>query len=239
MREPDPSAVAGVLDAQPDPGSWLALITGGVALIVVLSGTPWRWARTAITIVHEAGHALLAVLVGRRLQGIRLHSDTSGVTVSRGKPEGPGMVLTALGGYPAPSVLGLVFAGLLAASRVTALLVLAAVLLLAVLVMVRNAYGVLVVVVTAGVLALASLVAPSSVQAAFVYLMTWFLLFGGVRPVVELQLKRRQGQARDSDADQLARLTEVPAALWVLILAMISVSCLIMGGAFLLQPALN
>lgn len=136
MREPDPNAVAGVLDAQSDPGSWLALITGGMALIIVLSGTPWRWARTAITIVHEAGHA---VLVGRRLQGIRLHSDTSGVTISRGKSEGPGMVLTALGGYSAPSVLGLVFAGLLAASRVTALLVLAAVLLLAVLVMMRNA----------------------------------------------------------------------------------------------------
>lgn len=93
--------------------------------------------------------------------------------------------------------------------------------------------------VAAGVLALASLVTPASVQAAFVYLMPWFLLFGGVRPVIELQLKRRQGQARDSDADQLARLTEVPAALWVLVLAMISVSCVIMGGAFLLQPTLK
>ena len=60
-----------------------------------------------ITIVHEAGHALVAVLVGRRLSGIRLHSDTSGLTLTKGKPYGPGMVLTALAGYVAPSLLGL------------------------------------------------------------------------------------------------------------------------------------
>ena len=45
--------------------------------------------------MHEAGHALTAVLTGRRLTGIRLHSDTSGLTLSTGRPSGPGMVATA------------------------------------------------------------------------------------------------------------------------------------------------
>lgn len=43
----------------------------------------WRLVRILTTVVHEAGHAVVAMLVGRRLQGIRLHSDTSGLTVSR------------------------------------------------------------------------------------------------------------------------------------------------------------
>nr|WP_313886276.1 M50 family metallopeptidase [Amycolatopsis viridis] len=231
--------LAGLFGAQPAPSIPVPLVTGGIALLLVLSGAPWRLARNVVTIVHEAGHALVAVLAGRRLQGIKLHSDTSGVTVSRGKPEGPGMVLTALAGYPAPGILGLVFASLLAAGRITALLVLAALLLLGVLVMVRNAHGVLSVVLTAAGLAVVALVAGPEVQAWFVYLITWFLLLGALRPVVELQMKRRRGAARDSDADQLARLTEVPAALWMLMLAVIAITCLVVGGAWLLEPALT
>jgi Peptidase M50B-like len=66
-----------------------------VALVVVLDVRGWQLARNAITIAHEGGHALVSVLTGRRLEGIRLHSDTSGETVSRGRGSGPGMVLTA------------------------------------------------------------------------------------------------------------------------------------------------
>lgn len=235
----DTAGSTGLFNTQPNPTMLVPLVTGGLALVLVLSGTPWRLARNVVTIVHEAGHALVAVLVGRRLNGIRLHSDTSGVTVSRGKPTGPGMVLTSLAGYPAPAVLGLGFAALLSARLITAMLIVAALLLLGVLVMVRNAYGVLSVVLTAGGLALVALVAGPQVQAWFVYLITWFLLLGGVRPVVELQTKRRMGLARDSDADQLARLTGLPGILWVLIIAVIALVCLVAGGAWLLEPALR
>jgi hypothetical protein len=230
---------SGIFGSQPGLAAWVPVVTGGVALLLVLSGSPWRLARNIITIVHEAGHALIAVMVGRRLQGIQLHSDTSGVTVSRGKPTGPGMALTALAGYPAPGLLGLGFAALLAAGRTTAMLVIAALLLLGVLVMVRNAYGVLSVLLTAGGLAVLALVAGPEVQSWFVSLITWFLLFGGIRPVFELQRKRRRGAARDSDADQLGRLTGVPAVLWILILVVIAVTCLLVGGAWLLEPALQ
>jgi hypothetical protein len=233
---PDPSPAGSLLEQAQTPAV-ITLVAGGVALLVVLvGGTPWRRARNVVTMVHEAGHALAAVLVGRRLQGIKLHSDTSGVTVSRGKPEGPGMAFTAMAGYLAPSVLGLVFAGLLGADLVGTVLVLIALLLLGVLVMVRNAYGVFTVVASAAVLALIAFVAPVELQAPFSYLVTWFLLFGGVRPVAELQTKRRRGQARDSDADQLGRLTAVPPVLWVLVFAVATISCLIAGALWLLEP---
>lgn len=231
------SAVDTVSDiAQSTPPGTITLVTGGLALLVVLSGRPWRIARNLITLVHEAGHALAAVLVGRRLKGIKLHSDTSGVTVSRGKPEGPGMAFTALAGYTAPAVLGLLFAGLLSSDLITVVLTVTALMLLGVLVMVRNTYGVFAVVTSSIVLGLVALVAPSWFQAIFVYLMTWFLLFGGVRPVIELQIKRRRGAARDSDADQLGRLTGMPAVLWVLVMAVLTVSCLFAGGLWLLEP---
>lgn len=223
-----------IFGSQPDPDQWLVLATGLVALAVVVPHGVWRLARNAVTIAHEGGHGLIALLTGRQLDGIRLHSDTSGLTVSRGKPHGIGMVLTAAAGYTAPSLLGLGGAWLLSADHITALLWGATALLLAMLVMIRNAYGVLTVVLTGTAFVLVSWLTDAEVQAAFAYGVVWFLLLGGVRPVFELQGKRRRGGAPDSDADQLARLTHVPAAMWLLLFHTVSICSLLGGGRWLL-----
>lgn len=220
--------------AQPEPHAVVPLVTGVLALLVVLSGGPWRLARHLLTIVHEGGHALAAVLVGRRLRAILLHSDTSGVTVSRGKVTGPGMVFTALAGYPAPALLGLLFAGLIAVDLMPTVLLIAAVGVLGVLVMVRNAYGVFTVLVAAAVLAGVAFLGTPNIEAVFVYTITWFLLLGSVRPVFELGGKRRRGSARDSDADQLARLTGAPGVFWVAMFLMINLGSLVLAGSWLL-----
>lgn len=226
------SRVTGI---QAAPPTWLVVLTGVVALAAVLPYGLWRYTRNVVTIAHEGGHALVAVLMRRRLHGIRLHSDTSGLTVSSGKPYGPGMVFTAAAGYVAPSLLGLGGAWLLTSGHITALLWAVIALLLAVLVMTRNAYGALTVVLTAGVCLAVSWFGSSRVQAGFAYLAMWFLLVAGVRPVVELQRKRRRGGAPDSDADQLGRLTGVPGVLWVTLFLVVAVACLLTGGEWLLH----
>ena len=224
-----------VFGSQPDPDLWVVIATMVAALAVVVPHTLWRISRNAITIAHEGGHGLVALLTGRTLTGIRLHSDTSGLTVSRGKPYGLGMILTAAAGYTAPPLLGLGGAALLAAGHITALLWLATVLLVAMLVMIRNAYGALTVVLTGGIFLAVSWLTGPQVQAAFAYVVVWFLLLGGVRPAFELQAKRSRGGARDSDADQLARLTNVPAALWLFLFHTVSLCSLMGGGRWLLE----
>jgi hypothetical protein len=219
---------------QPDPPRWLVGATALLALAAVLSGGAWRVARNAVTIAHEGGHGLVALLSGRRLDGIRLHSDTSGLTVSRGKPHGLGMVLTAAAGYTAPPLLGLAGAALLAAGHITALLWGATALLLVMLVMIRNAYGALTVVLTGALFLLVSWLTKAQVQAAFGYLVVWFLLAGGTRPVAELQNSRRRDRSGSSDADQLARLTRTPAALWLFFFYTVALCSLIGGARWLL-----
>ncbi|AYN39521.1 M50 family peptidase [Streptomyces dangxiongensis] len=220
---------------QPDPGLWVILATLAAALAVVVPHPVWRISRNAITIAHEGGHGLVALLTGRQLTGIRLHSDTSGLTLSRGKPYGLGMILTAAAGYTAPSLLGLGGAALLATGRITLLLWVATALLLAMLLMIRNAYGVLTVVLAGGAFLLVSWLAGPQVQAAFAYAVVWFLLAGGVRPPFELQAKRARAGAGDSDADQLSRLAHVPAGLWLFLFHAVSLSSLIGGGRWLLE----
>jgi hypothetical protein len=172
--------------------------TAVAALLAVAVDGFWRWARNLVTIVHEGGHAVTAVLTGRRLTGIRLHSDTSGLKLSTGRPSGPGMVATAAAGYLAPSLVGLGGVVLLAFDQVTVMLWAAVAFLLAMLVMVRNAYGVLTLLVTGAAVVGVSLRAPADVQAGFGYAATWFLLLAAVRPVWELARERRRNRRTDA-----------------------------------------
>ncbi|MCA6093696.1 M50 family metallopeptidase [Streptomyces sp. SCA3-4] len=222
-----------IFGTQPHPSTWLVAGTALVALAAVGPYGVWRITRNAVTIAHEGGHALMALLSGRTLDGIRLHSDTSGLTVSRGRPTGPGMILTAAAGYTAPSLLGLAGAWLLAAGHITALLWGATALLAAMLVMIRNAYGALTVVLAGGAFVAVSWLTGPAVQAAFAYGVVWFLLLGGIRPAFELQRKRRHGGAPDSDADQLARLTNLPATVWLVLFHIVSLTSLTGGGRWL------
>lgn len=225
-----------LLGQQPAPPPLLVLITAALALFVVSARLPWRIGRNVITIAHEGGHALAALLTGRKLRGIRLHSDTSGLTLSAGRPTGPGMILTLFSGYVAPSLLGLAGAWLLSNNRITLLLWVAVALLLAMLVMIRNLFGVISVVVTAALVFGVCWFAPPDVQAAFAYSGVWFLLIGGVRPVGELQQLRWREPQPNSDADQLARLTPLPALVWVGLFGLVTVAALGAGAGLLAVP---
>lgn len=221
---------------QPAPPSLLVATTAALALAVVAVRGSWRFARNAITIAHEGGHALFALLTGRRLSGIRLHSDTSGLTVSVGRPTGPGMAATLFAGYVTPSLVGLFGAWLLAGGRIRLLLWLSVALLLAMLVMMRNLYGGMAVFAAGGMVFAVSWYASSDVQAAFAYAGVWFLLLGGVKPVVEMQHLRRRGYLPDSDADQLARVTRIPALFWVGVFGLVNLAALVLGAALLAEP---
>lgn len=182
----------------------------------MLIAAPPLWAvmRHVVTLVHEAGHALVAVLTGRRLNGIRLHSDTSGLTVSSGKPRGPGMLATAAAGYLAPAALGLGAAVLIERGRTSWALYLVLVTLAAMLVFIRNWFGLLVVVISG--IAVGALIwrSPANVQDFAALTFAWFLLIAAPRTTVDLWAHRRRTQTRTTDADVLARLTVLPAAIW-------------------------
>jgi hypothetical protein len=217
---------------QPIPDSSVVIVTGLVALALVLVPFTWRRVRLGITAVHEAGHAAVGVLVGRRLQGIRLHSDTSGLTVSSGKPTGPGMLATLLAGYLAPALVGLGAVFLLTRGYAVGLLWLVVVLLVVLLLWIRNLYGfaiVLVAIASAGAL---SWYASAQTQSAAAYLLAWTLLLAAPRPVVELLLAGAR-RSRKSDPDQLARLTRVPAVVWILLMLGANLAGLVLGATTL------
>jgi hypothetical protein len=231
-----------VTTPQPLGSTATVLLCGGAALVCLV--VPWLWhlTRHALTIVHEAGHATIGFLVGRRISGIRVHSDTSGLTVSVGKPRGPGMVATLAAGYPAPAVLGVGAAGLLSRGYALAVLWALVVLLALVLVQIRNWYGLWAVLVSAAVVVGVTVWASATAQSVFAHVVTWFFLLGAPRAVVEMQRgrarTRRSGRTDTSDAGQLGRLTHLPGLVWVALLLLVCLVGAVLGGAWLVGVTL-
>lgn len=218
--------------APPSPS--LVLAAAAAAALLVLAPTAWRRTRHVVTIAHEGAHGVAAFVTGRRLRGIRLHSDTSGLTVSSGRPSGPGMVATLAAGYAGPALLGLGAAALLRAGHAVGVLWALLVLLALLLVQIRNWFGLWSVLVSGGVVLAVSWELPAQAQAVFAYVVTWFLLLAAPRPVLELQSQRRRRLERGSDADQLARLTRLPGTVWVGVFLVVTLGALVTGGRWLL-----
>lgn len=205
-----------------------------VALALVALPALWSRSRHLVTIAHEGAHGVAALATGRRLAGIRLHSDTSGLTLSRGRPTGPGMVLTAAAGYPGPALVGLAAAWGTAAGRPVAVLWTVLLLLALLLLQIRNFFGLWAVLVAgAGVFAV-SWWGRGELQSFVAHAGAMFLLLAAPRTVLELARSRRAGRGRTSDADVLARLTPLPALAWVGVFALVSLGALFLGASALL-----
>lgn len=205
----------------------LAAVLGILAFVLVVFA--WPLVRMLVTVFHEAGHAIVGTLAGRSLSGIKLHSDTSGLTVTRGKPRGLGMALTLWAGHPGASLAGLGAAVLAGSGRAAAVLWGLVVLLALMLAWVRNLFGAFVVLLLGVGVAVGSWYAPSEALSYAAGLLAWLLLLAGPRPVLE-----QRGRKRGSDADQLARLTRLPAPVWTGSWLLVTLACAVGGAACLL-----
>lgn len=233
--EPIETVLDTLSQRQSAPPVGIMLACMAVAAAVVLYPPAWRWSRGLVTIAHEGGHAFTAVLMRRRLTGIRLHADTSGLTFSRGRPTGFGAAATLVAGYTAPAVIGLLSAALIGAGLIVLLLWITLVLLAIMLVFIRNWYGALaLLVVGAGVFA-ATWYGNAIVQTVAAYAGVWLMLFGSVKPVLELGRRRRGRRGGQSDADQLAGITPFPAGAWIFLFSLFTIAAAL-WGTWLLLP---
>lgn len=193
----------------------MVLVALGFIMATTLVPPLWLIARNVVTIVHEMGHAVVARLCGRRISGIKVHSDTSGLAITRGRPRGLGVLLTALAGYPAPALVGLGMVWAVTTGRAGAALLGMVVLLAAAFLLVRNLWGGLV--VTASLLGAALIFwrGDSTIMTASVLGLGLFLTVGSVRAAFDLARAHLHGQAEHSDAATAQANSLIPAGLWL------------------------
>lgn len=205
----------------PDIG--VAGLTAIVVVAVVLSvpRRSWRFFGLFVTVVHELGHAVAALLTLQRVTGITLRLDHSGTTTSRGR-RGWRAAFTTFWGYPVPAVVGAVLVWSAAHGWAAAALSVGALVLVAALVLIRNGQGVLILGSSAAA-SLALVWFGGGAPAGYVCLVLGLaLLVGSCRDwvkVVRAHVRRRD--LASSDAFLLQGATRVPSPVWLASFALV------------------
>jgi hypothetical protein len=216
-----PAAVAGYRLAGRDVSA--PVLAGAALAVALLAVTPrlsWRWTRYGVTAVHESGHAVVALLMGRKVTAIHLRPDTSGATVHYGSKGRVRRVLTAAGGYPAPGLVGLGGAWLVAHREPRLWLVALLALAVAnVVLWIRNLFGFVVMAGWLGALGWLSLRGSAGVDALAGAAAVWYLVLGGLRGAWEVP-----PAPAPSDAVDIGRLLHLPGGLC-------KAAFLVVGGA--------
>ncbi|MHC5796372.1 M50 family metallopeptidase [Lacisediminihabitans sp. FW035] len=210
-------------------------------VIVAVAGTlslpraTWQYFGLFATLVHELGHAVAAILTGRAVHGIRIRRNHSGDALSSGRGV-LGTMVSGVFGYPAPAIVGAaqlwsVFNGYTALA-----LFVGGVVLVLTLLVIRNAFGAIVVIVSAATSALLWFFATPAFQGYALLVIGIALLVGAVRAlgtVIGVHVWRRD-QLATSDAYLLYRRTGIPSPVWLLLFTtLIGASCVFAVWSYL------
>lgn len=198
--------------------SWqILLLLFAAACCLVLIPQIWRWAGYFVTVVHEGGHAVAGLMVGRRLHGIKIRWDRSGETMSAGSGFIPFRMWTTWWGYPAPAVLGSVYLWTASEGYQGMAMTLTLIISFILFLQIRSFIAFIFISATMATTWALWWYAPAQVVATALYLVGWFLILGGVRVLLDLTTNHLKGDTDDSDARALREMTFIiPGFFWLL-----------------------
>lgn len=220
------------------PPLWLIAVFTIAILALTLFQPTWQKARHGATIIHEMGHVAMGWLWGRKVQGISLHSDTSGLTITAGKERGMGVLMTYMAGYPAPSLVGLALVWASVSGYSGAALTLVMALLLLAFWLIRNFFGFALLVTALLGAGAVFWTANPPVVTGFTLAVGIFLLLAGVRTCFDLRQTHQHGEGGESDAEMASRHSLLPASAWVYIFIGVSLACILQGINVIVSAAL-
>ncbi|MEV6597350.1 M50 family metallopeptidase [Actinoplanes sp. NPDC051346] len=204
------------------------------ALVAFVGAVPlWRYTTNAITVAHEGGHAVFGWLFGSAVKHVKIFHGGAGEMLP-GEENWVSKFVSLVAGYLGPSIFG--FAGvqlLVHDFDPRSVLLLSLAFLAGVLIMVRNLFGVFVILSVGAILWVVAMRSTETVQLAFAYVWVWFLLMGGARQVPELFWAMHTDPS--TDAGLLEKHTLIGDVVWLFVFWLLSLGALVYGGALLLR----
>ncbi|WP_052428603.1 M50 family metallopeptidase [Actinopolyspora erythraea] len=217
--------LARVLSATTVAPPWWVLVTMvGLGVAASVSTSVVRQANLVGLIVHEGGHAALALLTGGRVEWIELSNTQAGETRSR-NDDGLPAVLFLFAGYAAPPLAGLGVAALIAAGKAPLVLALGVVVTLLVLLVSRDVLTVGLVLTLGAVLAALLWLTTPWVQVWVACAVMGLLQTHSAEGVVDLVLRRVNGAPGRDDADNLYIETGISEYVWMLLWTVLILWC--------------
>lgn len=177
-----------------------------------------KYFRSVNTLVHEAGHAFMTLLLSGEVIAVNIFADTSGTTVTKAKSKFA-QALIALAGYPVSAITGLLSLFLYYHGYYLYILfILSSIALIIMILSLRNMYGLF----WAGTFVVLNLLLIYFNNKTLIYAFSTFysvIIFTDaiISSVVLLVLSIKQSK-KAGDATNLQKITKIPAALWAIVM---------------------
>jgi hypothetical protein len=205
----------------------------------------WRIVRYLVTVLHELGHAIIAMCFGRIIVGMRLHKDSSGATRilgPKGRPISDAIISFA--GYPGPAAVATALAVAVRFGREDAALAILGIVFLAMALRISNLWGALELIL--GIAITFAVVAwfPFELNSAIVFLIAVIAIAGSLRSILEQRKWRRADRIDPAsglgyDALGVSKRLHLPAGIvdvaWILIWFVFAVGATIAATGISLQ----
>jgi len=198
----------------------LLIVIVAAAALLSIPRPVWKWFGLFTTLVHELGHAIGAILTGRFVHGMKIRMNHSGEAVSSGRSK-LGSAISGSLGYPAPAIVGAIQLWCVTQGYTAIALFVGGIILVLTLLVIRNLFGFLVVVVSAAASAALWLWASPELQSYVLLVIAIALLVGSVRGLATVigVHTRRRAELSTSDAYLLYTRTGIPSLFWLLLFA--------------------
>jgi hypothetical protein len=214
--------------AMPIIGQPVAYGVGFLVLVLVVFAE--SWAGSLVTVAHESGHMVFAVLTGMGHEGFGLDDGGGGGTRPAGPRRGIADWVTTFAGYPSPILLGLGGAAVIRHGNAWSVLWVALFLLVLAFFQAANPLANAVTLLAVLGLGWVAINGSFTLQVTLAVGVAWLLLIGGVyTPIL------RVSRGGSSDAGHLGKVTFIPAAAWDALFVGIGLAGLAVGGYLLLH----
>jgi len=207
-----------------------AVLIGLLVAIVVTLPELWNIVTHANTVAHEGAHVLVGMGVGRTIRSMKINSNGGGGTLMV-PDSGFGFGVAVFAGYIGAGAFGLIAAWLISIGRMVVVLFLCLLLCVVMLVVVRNFFGVRVILICGVPLYLILRYATAGVETVVAYGVTWFLLISGTKDAFVIIRTPKDIQ----DAKILTSMTFLFRRAWCFLWLIGSIAALVVGGRILIH----
>jgi len=209
-----------MIPGQPDFVVYLILINAFVVTKIPVIG---KYFRVIDTLIHESGHALVALLTSGKVLKIELFQNTSGTTLTQSKSK-VSQFFTALAGYPFASAVSYILFYLIKSENYSwVFITFSAFTLLSLILWVRNWYGIFWLITFGGLIVLFYYLKQDLYIFCFTLFVSAILLFDSAIKCFQLVYLSFTKPKDAGDAANLKKLTHIPAFLWTLLFLSISI----------------
>lgn len=195
----------------------------------------WYICNYLITVVHETGHALAALMVFSKLRGITIHLDHSGETQSISSNFFLFRAWSAWWGYSFPAFAGVSYLMAIYYNKVGIAITLTVIIAVLITLQIRNFIALLTIGATSAILIACWWYLDNNYIALMFYALAWLLLFGGVKSVIELCEIHYKHQGDGSDAQTLRNTVFLPVIFWLATFVIGAIACNIIAFYYCYQ----